>query len=92
MCECMDGMFSSMKMYELGINFILHVYDSGLYTSHTCWCQPLVNGEYQHQLQWLSLAKIALKVPPVDKNRSLVANTSRCGEGISDTHTLDIQS
>jgi hypothetical protein len=33
--------------------------------------------------QWLSLAKIALKVPHVGRNCSLVANTSRCGEGIS---------
>ena len=32
--------------------------------------------------QWLSLAKIALKVHLVGRNRSLVANTSRCGEGI----------
>ena len=33
--------------------------------------------------QWLSLAKIALKVPHAGRNRSLVANTNRCGEGIS---------
>jgi hypothetical protein len=33
--------------------------------------------------QWLLLAKIALKVPPAGRNCSLVANTSRCGEGIS---------
>ena len=33
--------------------------------------------------QWLSLAKIALKVPPAGRNRSLVASTNRCGEGIS---------
>ena len=33
--------------------------------------------------QWLSLAKITLKVPPIGKNRSLAANTSNCGEGIS---------
>jgi len=33
--------------------------------------------------QWLSLAKIALKIPLADRTRSLVANTSRCGEGIS---------
>jgi hypothetical protein len=33
--------------------------------------------------QWLSLAKIALKVPRADRNRSLVARTSRCGECIS---------
>ena len=32
--------------------------------------------------QWLSLAKIALKVPHAGRNRSPVANTSRCGEGI----------
>jgi hypothetical protein len=32
--------------------------------------------------QWLSLAKIALKVPLASRNRSLVANTNRCGEGI----------
>jgi hypothetical protein len=32
--------------------------------------------------QWLSLAKIALKVPSAGRNHSLVANTSRCGEGI----------
>jgi hypothetical protein len=33
--------------------------------------------------QWLSLAKIALKVPPTGKNRSMVACTSRCGECIT---------
>ena len=33
--------------------------------------------------QWLSLAEIVLKVPPAGTNRSLVANTNRCGEGIS---------
>jgi hypothetical protein len=33
--------------------------------------------------QWLSLAKIALKMPLADRNRSLVASTSRCGEGIT---------
>jgi hypothetical protein len=33
--------------------------------------------------QWLSLAKITLKVPHAGRNRSLVANTNRCGEGIS---------
>jgi hypothetical protein len=33
--------------------------------------------------QWLSLAKIALKVPHVGRNCSLVARTSRCGECIS---------
>jgi hypothetical protein len=33
--------------------------------------------------RWLSLAEIALKVPLASRNRSLVANTSRCGEGIS---------
>jgi hypothetical protein len=33
--------------------------------------------------QWLSLVKVALKVPLGDKNRSLVANTSKCGEGIT---------
>jgi hypothetical protein len=32
--------------------------------------------------QWLSLAKITLKVPLDGRNRSLVANTSNCGEGI----------
>jgi hypothetical protein len=32
--------------------------------------------------QWLSLAKIALKVSLADRNRSLVASTSRCGEVI----------
>jgi hypothetical protein len=32
--------------------------------------------------QWLSLAKIALKVPLASRNRSLVANTNMCGEGI----------
>ena len=31
--------------------------------------------------QCLSLAKIALKVPPVGRNCSLVASTSMCGEG-----------
>jgi hypothetical protein len=33
--------------------------------------------------QRLSLAKIALKVTLGGRNRSLVANTSKCGEGIS---------
>jgi hypothetical protein len=33
--------------------------------------------------QWLSLVKITLKVPPVDRNRSMVANTNMCGEGIT---------
>ena len=33
--------------------------------------------------QWLSLAKIALKVPLAGRNRSLVVNTNMCGEGIS---------
>ena len=33
--------------------------------------------------QWLSLTKIALKVPLDVRNRSLMANTSMCGEGIS---------
>ena len=33
--------------------------------------------------QWLSLAKIALKMSLADRSRSLVANTSMCGEGIS---------
>jgi hypothetical protein len=32
--------------------------------------------------QWLSLVKIVLKVSLADRNRSLVASTSRCGEGI----------
>jgi hypothetical protein len=32
--------------------------------------------------QWFSLAKIALKVPLVGRNRSLVAITNMCGEGI----------
>ena len=32
--------------------------------------------------QWLSLVKITLKVPHAGRNRSVVANTSRCGEGI----------
>jgi hypothetical protein len=47
--------------------------------------------------QWLSLAKIALKVPLAGRNCSLVANTSRCGEGISHltknhetTHSLEV--
>jgi hypothetical protein len=31
----------------------------------------------------LSLAKIALKMPLADRNRSLVGSTSRCGEGIT---------
>ena len=35
--------------------------------------------------QWLSLAKITLKVPLAGRNRSLVASTSRCGEGVSPT-------
>jgi hypothetical protein len=33
--------------------------------------------------QWLSLAKIALKVPLVGRNCSLVTHTSKCGECIS---------
>jgi hypothetical protein len=33
--------------------------------------------------QWLSLTKITLKVPLVGRNRSLMTNTIRCGEGIS---------
>jgi hypothetical protein len=33
--------------------------------------------------QWLSLAKTTLKVPLAGTNRSLVAITNRCGEGIS---------
>jgi hypothetical protein len=33
--------------------------------------------------QWLSLAKIALKVPTACRNHSLVARTSRCGECIN---------
>jgi hypothetical protein len=37
--------------------------------------------------QWLSLAKIALKVALAGRDRSLVANTSRCREGISVKHT-----
>jgi len=32
--------------------------------------------------QWLSLAKIALKMPLAGRNRSLVASTSKYGEGI----------
>ena len=36
--------------------------------------------------QWLSLAKIALKVSSAGRNRSLVANTGRCGEGIICNH------
>jgi hypothetical protein len=32
--------------------------------------------------QWLSLAEMALKVPHAGRNYSLMANTSRCGEGI----------
>jgi len=35
--------------------------------------------------QWLSLAKIALKVPLAGRNHSLMANTSMCGEGINVT-------
>lgn len=35
----------------IGDEFYTACHDSDLYTSHTCWCQPLVNGEYQHQLQ-----------------------------------------
>ena len=34
--------------------------------------------------QWLSLAKIALKVPHAGRNRSLVARTNKFGECISD--------
>jgi hypothetical protein len=33
--------------------------------------------------QWLSLAKIVLKVPLASRNRSLVSNTNMCGEGIT---------
>ena len=33
--------------------------------------------------QWLSLTKIILKVPLVDRNRSVMTNTIRCGEGIN---------
>ena len=33
--------------------------------------------------QRLSLAKLALKVPPIDRNRSLVACTNMCGECIT---------
>ena len=33
--------------------------------------------------QWLSLTKIALKVPHVDRNRSLVARTNMCGDSVS---------
>jgi hypothetical protein len=33
--------------------------------------------------QWRSLAELALKVPHAGRNRSLVADTSRCGQGIS---------
>ena len=33
--------------------------------------------------QWLSLAKITLKVPHAGRNRSLVVRTSRCGKCIS---------
>ena len=33
--------------------------------------------------RWLSLAEIVLEVPPGGRNCSLVASTSRCGEGIS---------
>ena len=29
--------------------------------------------------QWLSPVKTTLKVPPADRNRSLVANTNMCG-------------
>ena len=31
----------------------------------------------------LSLAKIALKVPPAGRNRSLVADTNMCGECVN---------
>jgi hypothetical protein len=33
--------------------------------------------------QWLTLAKIALKMPHAGRSCSLVVNTSRCGEGIN---------
>ena len=33
--------------------------------------------------QWLSLAKITLKVSPAGRNHSLVGNTNKCGEGIN---------
>jgi hypothetical protein len=42
--------------------------------------------------QWLSLAKIALKVPPVGRNCSLVASTNMCGEGITWRATNNISS
>ena len=32
--------------------------------------------------RWLSLAKIALKVPPAGRNRSMADSTNKCGEGI----------
>jgi hypothetical protein len=43
--------------------------------------------------QWLSVAKIiALKVSLAGRNRSRVANTSRCGEGISYSYLLKFKS
>ena len=40
--------------------------------------------------QWLTLAKIATKVPHAGRNRSLVARTSRCGECMS-SHCLAVE-
>ena len=42
------------------------------------WTENTINGCNQ----WLSLAKIALKVPPACRNRSLAAITNMCGEDI----------
>ena len=43
--------------------------------------------------QWFSLAKPILKVTPADRNRTLMANTSKCGWAIrlSENQELEIQ-
>ena len=43
------------------------------------WTESTTNGCNQ----WLSLAKLALKMPPTNRNCSPVARTSRCGEHIT---------
>ena len=55
-----------------------------------------MNGEHQHWLQQVApmvapLAKIALKVPPSGRNRSLVARTVRCGECIRLPHNFGLK-
>ena len=47
-----------------------------------------MNGEYPSNgcNQWLSLAKIVLRLPSTSRNRSLVARTNMCGECINVTY------